>query len=200
MRDLLDAKRAVEVLAAGGVVALPTDTVYGVAASLDHPEAIAKLFAMKRRPSSSPLPVLVDSRRQISRLGVTWPATAQRLTDAFWPGPLTVIVHVPHELALRVGSTTDTAGFRIPDDYLLRTIIEQSGPLAVSSANAHGEPPCCTAIEVLDVLGDCDGFDGVVDDGQRSGEVSTVVDLSSAPWQLVREGSISAGVLARILD
>jgi L-threonylcarbamoyladenylate synthase len=181
MRSLLDPQRAIEVLAAGGVVALPTDTVYGVAASLDHPEALAKLFALKRRPSSSPLPVLVDSRRQIARLGVTWPEAAQRLCDAFWPGPLTVIVHVPHELARRVGSATDTVGFRIPDDYLLRKILVESGPLAVSSANAHDE------------------FDGVVDDGERSGEVSTVVDLSSAPWRLVREGSISSALIARIL-
>jgi L-threonylcarbamoyladenylate synthase len=199
MRSLLDAQRAIEVLASGGVVALPTDTVYGVAASLDHPEALAKLFSLKRRPSSSPLPVLVDSRGQIARLGVTWPEVAQRLCEAFWPGPLTVIVHVPHELARRVGSDSDTVGFRIPDDYLLRKILVESGPLAVSSANAHGEVPCRSAAEVLDALGNRDEFDGVVDDGERAGEVSTVVDLSSVPWRLVREGSISSAVIARIL-
>jgi tRNA threonylcarbamoyl adenosine modification protein (Sua5/YciO/YrdC/YwlC family) len=102
MSGVIDVATAIELLSKGGVVALPTDTVYGVAASLRDPEAIAKLFALKRRPSSAPLPILVDSIKQVTRLGVVWPEEARMLASAFWPGALTIVVHVPHELALRV--------------------------------------------------------------------------------------------------
>jgi L-threonylcarbamoyladenylate synthase len=208
MSGVIDVATAIELLSKGGVVALPTDTVYGVAASLRDPEAIAKLFALKRRPSSAPLPILVDSIKQVTRLGVVWPEEARMLASAFWPGALTIVVHVPHELALRVSSPfiraryrkrTDSAGFRIPDDVVVRQIIDTVGPLAVSSANEHGGTPCTTAGQVLEVLGDRSGFEGVVDDGERRSEPSTVVDLSKGGWRLIREGSVGKGVLKSLL-
>jgi L-threonylcarbamoyladenylate synthase len=199
MSGVIDVATAIELLSKGGVVALPTDTVYGVAASLRDPEAIAKLFALKRRPSSAPLPILVDSIKQVTRLGVVWPEEARMLASAFWPGALTIVVHVPHELALRVSSPTDSAGFRIPDDVVVRQIIDTVGPLAVSSANEHGGTPCTTAGQVLEVLGDRSGFEGVVDDGERRSEPSTVVDLSKGGWRLIREGSVGKGVLKGLL-
>ncbi len=199
MRRLLDVDEVVALLDDGVVVALPTDTVYGVAASLRHPDAISRLFALKRRPSSSPLPVLVDSLKQVTRLGVAWPEEARRLSEAFWPGALTIVVRVPRELARRVGSTSDSAGFRVPDDVVLRRVLERSGPLAVSSANEHGEPPCVTAAQVLDALGDRDELGGLLDDGERGSRVSSVVDLSEGHWRLLREGSLSRAVLRGVL-
>lgn len=200
MDRVINVATAIELLGRGAVVAVPTDTVYGVAASLRDPTAIERLFALKRRPSTSPLPVLVDSIGQISRLGVAWPDDARVLGDVFWPGALTIVVPVAHELAIRVSSSTDSVGFRIPDDVILRRIIEAVGPLAVSSANEHGGTPCTTAQQVLEVLGDRDDFSGVVDDGVRSGEPSTVVDLSSEMWRVIRRGPIGEDALKSLLN
>jgi tRNA threonylcarbamoyl adenosine modification protein (Sua5/YciO/YrdC/YwlC family) len=197
--SVIDVERAIEMLKTGGVVAVPTDTVYGLAASIASDEAVARLFELKRRPSSTALPILVDSINQIHRLGVEWTASAERLSDAFWPGALTIVVHVPRALAARVGSTSETAGFRLADDDVLRSIMEHTGPLAVSSANDHGQAPCQSAGEVLERLGARPQLLGVVDDGDRSGVVSTVVDVSLSPWQLVRAGAVTAGVIKGIL-
>jgi L-threonylcarbamoyladenylate synthase len=195
----LDFEEALEALVGGGVVAVPTDTVYGLAASLADPRAVERLFALKHRPASSPLPILVDSMHQVSTLGVTWPDDGRRLAEAFWPGALTIVVRVPSARARRVGSATDSAGFRLPDDAVLRRLIERAGPLAVSSANEHREAPCRSADEVLAVFAVRDELSGVLDDGERSGEASSVVDLSSGPWRMVRVGSIGVGVISGLL-
>jgi L-threonylcarbamoyladenylate synthase len=200
MTRVIDQDEAVRVLARGGIVALPTDTVYGIAASLRHPDAVAALFGLKHRPDSMALPVLVDDFTQIERLSVTWPAAARRLSDLYWPGPLTIVARVPDELARLVGGVVATAGFRIPGDTALREILARTGPLALSSANEHGEPPCHSVAEVLRAFVGRDELKGVVDGGERSGLVSTVVDLSQTPWHLVREGAISARDLHHVLD
>ena len=199
MTGRLDFEEAVEALVGGGVVAVPTDTVYGVAVSLADSSAVERLFALKRRPTSNPLPILIDSMHQISALGVTWPEGGGRLAEAFWPGALTIVVRVPSALARRVGSATDSAGFRLPDDVILRRIIRRTGPLAVSSANEHRESPCRSADEVLAAFASRDELSGVLDDGERSGDVSSVVDLSSGPWRMVRAGSIGVGVISGLL-
>jgi len=112
--SVVDRDEAVRLLNAGGVVAVPTDTVYGLAASLEHDDAIAHIFSMKHRPSAVALPVLVGATSSIEGLGVTWLPIARTLSDAFWPGALTIVVDVPRELARRVGSGEDTVGFRLP--------------------------------------------------------------------------------------
>jgi L-threonylcarbamoyladenylate synthase len=199
MARLLKVDAAIAAFDAGGVVAIPTDTVYGFAAEVSHPTAVAKLFALKDRPATVPVPVLVDSVDQIAYLGVEWNEYASRLGRAFWPGAITIIVPVPHDLAVLVGSPTDTVGFRIPDDDLMRRVIAVLGPLAVSSANRHGQPACTTAFEVMDQFRDRPELDGVIDGGERSGDVSAVVDLTTNQWRVVREGSITATDIARVL-
>jgi L-threonylcarbamoyladenylate synthase len=199
MARLLKVDAAIAAFDAGGVVAIPTDTVYGFAAEVSHPAAVAKLFALKDRPATVPVPVLVDSVDQIAYLGVEWNEYASRLGRAFWPGALTIIVPVPHDLAVLVGSQADTVGFRIPDDDLMRRVIAVLGPLAVSSANLHGQPACTTAFEVMDQFRGRVELDGVIDGGERSGDVSTVVDLTTNQWRVVREGAISAADVARVL-
>ncbi len=198
MTTVVDAEEAVSRLRQGLVVAVPTDTVYGLAASLDHPDAIAALFRLKRRPTSAALPVLVSSRDAIEALGVAWPTNAHQLSDAFWPGALTIVVPAHTELASSVGGA-GSIGFRIPDDELLLGVLDQCGALAVSSANEHGEPPCHNAQEVLGVLGSNELLSGVLDGGERRGEVSTVVEIVGDSRRILRSGPISGEEIERLL-
>jgi L-threonylcarbamoyladenylate synthase len=200
MPTLLTVEEAIAALDAGGIVAVPTDTVYGLAAEVSQPSAVATLFTLKQRPTFVPIPVLVDSIEQIQFLNVDWPDEAQMLAEAFWPGALTVIVPVPHDLAVMLGGDEDTAGFRIPDDDVLRRMMAVLGPFAVTSANEHGEMPCHSAYEVLERFATRDELDGAIDGGERSGDVSSVVDLSVSPWRVLREGAISTAELERVLN
>jgi tRNA threonylcarbamoyl adenosine modification protein (Sua5/YciO/YrdC/YwlC family) len=199
MPRLLKVEAAIAALDAGGVVAVPTDTVYGLAAEVSQPSAVTTLFTLKHRPTFQPIPVMVDSVDQIQFLGVDWPDEAQALAEAFWPGALTIIVTVPHELAVMLGDEHDTAGFRIPDDDTLRRMMAVLGPFAVTSANEHGEKPCYSAYEVLERFATRDELSGAIDGGERSGDVSSVVDLSVTPWRVLREGAISVAELKRVL-
>jgi tRNA threonylcarbamoyl adenosine modification protein (Sua5/YciO/YrdC/YwlC family) len=194
----LRAARAVTLLRDGAVVALATDTVYGLAASLAHPSALTALFALKRRPGNVALPVLVDGVAQIEALGVTWPAPAARLSDALWPGALTIVVPAPASLARLVGSTRASVGFRCPGDDELRRLLGRTGPLAVSSANEHGEAPCTTAAQVRAAFADRP-LAGVLDGGVRDGAVSTVVELVDDSWRVRRDGAVAREVLADLL-
>jgi len=196
---VVSASEAVRLLREGAVIAIPTDTVYGLAASLNHPTAIARLFALKRRPSTAPVPVLVGSLEVVDSLGVVWPELARRLSDAFWPGALTIVVPAPRGLANAVGSSLDTVGFRLPDDALLLEVLRACGPLAVSSANEHGDLPCQSADDVIDAFEGGGGVDAVLDGGERTGSVSTVIEIAGTSWRVLREGSISAEALGRVL-
>ena len=199
MIELVQRNEAVRLLKSGRVVAVPTDTVYGVAAPLTHPKAVMDLFALKRRPSDAALPVLVDSLADIEGMGVTWPPLAARLSKAFWPGALTIVVAVDGALAELVGSTEGTAGFRVPNHDLLRDVLIQCGPLAVTSANEHGEPPCNSADEVMSTFADHAGLGGVLDGDICAGAVSTVVEIYESGWRILRQGSLSADEITRIL-
>lgn len=199
MVRIINVEVAIATLDGGGVVALPTDTVYGLAGEIGHPEAVETIFKLKDRPRTRALPVLVDSVGQIAYLGAVWSDNAQKLADAFWPGALTIVVAVPHELATLLGSENDTVGFRIPDDDVVRRMIAVIGPLAMSSANVHGAQACHSAYEVRDMFASKSDLVGVVDGGERSGDVSTVLDMTGESWTIVREGAISAGTIAALL-
>jgi tRNA threonylcarbamoyl adenosine modification protein (Sua5/YciO/YrdC/YwlC family) len=194
----LSRDEAATLLDAGEVVAVATDTVYGLAASLARPAAVARLFSIKSRPTTVALPVLVASPAAIEGLGVAWPAPARALADAFWPGALTIVVAVPPALATLVGAE-ESVGFRVPDDATLRGVLDEVGPLAVTSANEHGRPPCRDAEEVLAAFAGRDDLAGVLDDGRRDGEVSTVVALEDDGWRVVRHGALGEDDLARVL-
>lgn len=199
MTRIVERVEAVRLLREGAVVALPTDTVYGVGASLSHPDAVASLFLLKNRPLGVPLPVLVHALSPIQEIDVGWSERAQRLSEEFWPGPLTVVVPASHELALMLGGPRDTVGVRVPDDELLLSVLRECGPLAVSSANTHGVDPCQSAHEVLQALAG-EHLAGVLDGGERRGEVSTVVEVDEFAWRVLREGAISADRIAAVLD
>lgn len=198
MTQIVERDEAVRLLLEGAVVAVPTDTVYGVAASLGHGDAVASLFLLKERPSTVALPVLVHALSPIQEIDVTWSERAQRLSEEFWPGPLTIVVPASRELAVMLGGSGNSVGVRVPDDELLLSVLRECGPLAVSSANTHGAEPCHSADEVLRALAG-EYLAGVLDGGERRGEVSTVVEVAETSWRVLREGAISAARIAAVL-
>jgi len=183
---LIDEAAAIGRLRAGEVVALPTDTVYGLCVAVEAPDATAALFAVKVRPTSVALPVLVAEPSDALDYGRFTPL-ARRVTDAHWPGALTVVVaRVSASAPWDLGGDAETVGLRCPDDIALRRVIGSVGPLAVTSANRHGEPPCATAAEVERALPDVPVLDG----GRRDGTPSTVVDLTGETVVVLRHGGV----------
>ncbi len=191
---------AVAALRAGGVVGVPTDTVYGLAVDPTIPGATDLLFALKARPESLDLPVLVGSVEQAEELagpsGLS--ELARKLADLFWPGPLTIVVPRRAGLDWALGAQSDTIGLRIPDHSLARRLCVDVGPLATTSANVHGEPPCTDADAVERLFGP---RVVVIDGGHRAGAPSTVVSVLDGTPQCLREGALAwADVLAAIAD
>ncbi len=184
--------RVIDELRAGSVVAIPTDTVYGLAATLER-APIAAVFEAKGRPGGLALPVLIGGRDQLDRVAASFPAAASRLTERFWPGPLTVVVGARRKIGRLLGGDGRTVGIRWPDHPFVEELCLAAGPLAVTSANAHGEVPCTTAPAV------CDRFDAssvalVVDGGPCAGTPSTVVDCTAEP-RCLREGALGWAIL-----
>jgi L-threonylcarbamoyladenylate synthase len=192
------ADRAARLLADGEIVAIPTDTVYGLAASLRSEEGIRRIFLVKRRPEHVALPVLVSSLEQAREVIGHVDVRLEVLARAFWPGPLTVVTSAPSEVASRVGSTTPTLGLRCPDDPVVRALLAEVGPLCVTSANEHGRPPCTSAGEVLEIL-DGRGVAGVLDGGLRNAQPSTVLELTTDGVVELRSGPISMDDVGDVL-
>ncbi len=191
---------AIEVLRRGGVVALPTDTVYGIAVALDAPDGIERLFRVKRRPPDRGIILLLDAASQAASIGVIGPA-ASALADALWPGGLTVVVpqrpDVPLPAALTGG--TPTIGLRVPDHGAPRALAAAVGPLPTTSANVSGLPEARDADEILAQLGE--GIDLILDGGPaRGGPPSTVVDCTVEPPVILREGAVPVARIAAVLD
>jgi len=180
-------------LMGGSVIAFATDTVYGVGCMADNAAAIARIYAIKERDRLKAIPVLIGAIEQLPRISEDISESAQRLTQHFWPGALTVIIQ-KHPSLPTVLTSFDTVGVRMPDHDWLRGLIQTCGPLAVTSANISGEPSLATANAVLASL---DGrIDLLVDGGRCDGGVpSTVVDCSVEPAAILREGAIADAVL-----
>ena len=148
--------------------------------------AVGKVFALKGRPPGLALPVLVGSPRQVHQVAAAWPAAAASLADRFWPGPLTLVVPALPEVGAAVGGG-GTVGVRHPRHDFVGALCRETGPLAVTSANRHGEPPCTTAQAAAEL------FDGdllVVDGGTCDAPPSTVVDCTQSPPSCVRQGAV----------
>ena len=181
---------AAAVLRSGAVVAIPTDTVYGLAVDPTAPGATAVVFALKARPPGLDLPVLVASRAQADTLAGPegLPDAARILADAFWPGALTIVVPRGAGLDWDLGAARHTVGLRMPDHPLARAVCERVGPLATTSANRHGDPPCTDADTVAAVFGDAVV---VVDGGRCDGEPSTVVSVVGGDVRCLRHGALA---------
>jgi L-threonylcarbamoyladenylate synthase len=177
-------------LKAGKVVAIPTDTVYGLAVDPRHPGSTGLLFALKRRPTTLVLPVLVSGVAQAEALsgpdGLS-PA-GRRLAARFWPGSLTIVVERRSDLGWDLGGDGATIGVRCPAHAAARRLCERVGPLATTSANRHGEAPITTAAALTEEFGA--RVATVVDGGVCGGTPSTVVDATGDELRCLREGSV----------
>ncbi|HEX4124999.1 MAG TPA: L-threonylcarbamoyladenylate synthase [Tepidisphaeraceae bacterium] len=186
--------RAVTILRAGGLVAFPTETVYGLGADATSAEAVARIFAAKGRPANNPLIVHVADAAAAQRCAANWPAAAETLATRFWPGPLTIVVRRVRSgnwaVADAVSAGGDTIGLRAPDHPIaLRLLREFAGPVAAPSANRSSHVSPTTAAHVRDDLGD--RVDLILDGGPcRVGIESTVLDLTGEPT-ILRPGHIS---------
>ena len=169
---------------------LPTDTVYGLAATL---ASAGRLFDVKRRPRDVDLPVLVASADQLRGLArLPLPEAAARLVAEHWPGALTLVLDRDPDLEADLGASATTVGVRCPDAEVVRAVCAEVGPLAVTSANRHGEPTPATAQEVAAALGDDVAV--VVDGGRLDGVPSTVVRVPpDGAVEVLRRGAIDVG-------
>jgi len=196
--DAAGARAAAEVLVGGGVAVLPTDTVYGLAARPGDAEAVRAVFRAKDRPEGMHLPVLAATRSQVLALGVAFTAGAEALARWWWPGPLTLalgFVDGASRPAWLMGR--EEVAVRIPDHAFLRSLLEQTGVLVVTSANPHGAPTPRTAEDVAASLGPT--VDLLVDGGRLRDVPSTLVNLSAGQPVVEREGAISRAEVAGAL-
>ncbi len=191
-------RHAQDILHNGGLVAFPTDTVYGLAALPFQAEFVERLYTAKGRNSDRSIAVLLGDQSQLKLIAKDMGEMALRLAEHFWPGPLTLIV--PRlEMLPDVLSPTSTVGVRIPDHPLALSLLRQAGPLAVTSANLSGHNNCNTAQEVLEQL---DGrIHLILDGGQTIGGVpSTVVDCTGKEPVVLREGPVTRVDLQAVLS
>ena len=186
----LSISQATETLRSGGVVAFPTDTVYGVGADPFQPEAVRKLYQIKGRPIDKPIPILVGSVDDVQRVAQNLPTIFGQLAEHFWPGELTLIVEAK-ALPSEVTAGGHTVGVRMPDHPLALALLQRyGGAIATTSANKSDEPPATSAAEVQAELGELVGV--ILDGGQTATRVaSTVLDLSVLPPVILRHGGIS---------
>ena len=193
------AQIAAEIIKKGGLVAVPTETVYGLGANGLDENAVAKIFIAKGRPQDNPLILHIAEETEMERFCHSIPESAYRLAEAFWPGPLTIVLPARDIVPKRTTGGLSTVAVRCPDCDITRSIIRLAGvPLAAPSANLSGKPSTTTAQHVLH---DHDGqIEAVVDGGScRVGVESTIVDLTEDRPRLLRPGGITPAQLTEVL-
>jgi L-threonylcarbamoyladenylate synthase len=194
-----DLRRAAELLRSGGLVAFPTETVYGLGANALDAEAVDRIFTAKGRPATSPLIVHVDSIQMAKTLVSEWPAAAGELASRFWPGPLTLVLPKKTIVPDRVTAGLDTVGVRMPAHPIALALIREAGiPLAAPSANRFTELSPTTAGHVRSALGD--RVDLILDGGPSTvGIESTVLSLTGGVARLLRPGMITQAQIEGII-
>ncbi|WP_169950306.1 L-threonylcarbamoyladenylate synthase [Microbispora sp. H11081] len=186
MTGLAEATAAVR---RGELVVLPTDTVYGIGADAFTPSGVTALLEAKGRGRDMPVPVLVGTVRAANALVESLGTYGQDLVDAFWPGPLTLILRANRSLSWDLGDTKGTVAVRMPLHQVALDLLKETGPMAVSSANRSGNPPATTADEAQEQLGD--SVEVYLDGGRCDDNVpSTIVDLTTAVPRVLRKGAI----------
>jgi L-threonylcarbamoyladenylate synthase len=182
----------------GGLVVLPTDTVYGLAADAFDKDSVQELLDAKGRGREMPPPVLVSAATTLDALAVRVPSWARALVEEFWPGALTLVCHAHSSLQWDLGDTRGTVAVRMPDHPVALEILERTGPLAVSSANLTGHPAATEADQAEEMLGE--DVEVLVDGGTSpGGEASTIVDATTTPGRVLRVGAISLEQLNEVL-
>jgi L-threonylcarbamoyladenylate synthase len=184
---------------AGGIVGIPTETVYGIGV-VPRPEALAAVIAAKQRAGDKGIALLIDGLDQMDGL-VVLAEPARRLAERYWPGALTLVLplHRPELVPEAVTGGRDTLGLRIPDHPVPRALARELGPIAVTSANRAGEPPAQVPEELIASVGHALAL--VLDDGPvRGGVASTVVAIDRAGnWRVLREGAIDLAAIAAVV-
>jgi L-threonylcarbamoyladenylate synthase len=188
-----DITAAADCLRAGGLVAFPTETFYGLGADALDPAAVARVFHAKGRPADKPLLVLVDSAAMAGEVTADIPEQARRLMARYWPGPLTLILNARPHLPPALTAGTGTIGVRVPGHPVARALVRAAGrPVTAPSANPHGAPSPRTASEVLAGLGDA--VDLVLDAGPTPGGLpSTLLDVTGTVPRVIRPGAVRPG-------
>ncbi len=205
VRDVVH--RVVQALAEGELVALPTETIYGVAASATHPKAIAKLSDAKGRSASAPFTLAVKSADDAEDYSPNWPPLARRLARRCWPGPVTLVVdgNHPESLLHQLSDETrqslcpqGTVGLRAPANQVMQDVLRMlAGPLVLTSVNKSGEPPATTAQQCIDSFGEHLAL--VIDDGPAHyGQASSVVRVDANGVEMLREGVVGKATIDRL--
>ena len=190
---------AAELLRAGKLVAIPTETVYGLGANALDEAAVRRIFEAKGRPFSSPLIVHVSDIATARSLASNWPREAEALAARFWPGPLTLVCRQQGSLMWDLGETLGTVAVRMPDDEVALAVLERTGPLAVSSANLTSMPAATDADQAEKMLGSAVSV--IVDGGASpGGEASTIIDVTVAKGRVLRLGALSLEQLNAALE
>jgi L-threonylcarbamoyladenylate synthase len=190
--DAAGIARAADLLRSGELVAFPTDTVYGIGSRTGDPEALARLFAAKRRDPEKAVPWLVASAADAARAGFRADDRAVRLAERYWPGALTLVLPAADGLA--------TQAFRVPAHAVALALLEAAGPLSVSSANRSGEPETLDADDVAIAFADSEEPSAILDGGPVPGGVaSSVLDLSVPRARLLREGAVSRAEIEALI-
>lgn len=189
---------AARLLANGHVVAVPTETVYGLAASLTQPKAVEAIFALKGRPANNPLIIHVASTSQLIPYVKSFPEGFERLAEAFWPGPMTIVLPVREEaVPEKVRAGLSTAAFRVPHHPLARELLQLAGPLVMPSANVSGRP---SATSPEHVEGDFGIEFPVLDGGAcERGLESTILIAKDGEWRVIRQGALPPEAFGEVL-
>jgi L-threonylcarbamoyladenylate synthase len=181
---------AAEFIRRGQIVAIPTDTFYGIAADPFNLAAVEQIYRVKGRPETRALPILVNSVTQALTMTRDVPYTFHKLAAKFWPGPLTILVEASTGVPLKVTANTGNVALRWPNSAVVNALIEGTmGPVTGTSGNISGQPACATAIDLLEQMGD--RLPLIIDAGETPGNLaSTIVKLENDDWQIMREGVI----------
>lgn len=193
--------QAAEIIRAGGLVAIPTETVYGLGANAMDEEAVAKIFLAKGRPQDNPLIIHISCAEELTRYCHDIPEVAWRLAERFWPGPLTMVLPVKPCVPRRTTAGLSTVAVRCPKTQVTRELIRAAGvPIAAPSANLSGKPSTTTAAHVLHDYGTDGRIDAIIDGGPcEVGVESTIVDLTGEKPRLLRPGGITPEELRDLL-
>jgi L-threonylcarbamoyladenylate synthase len=183
--------KAAGAVLSGGIIAFPTDTTYGLGVNPFDDSAVSKVYRLKQRQQEKPLILLLSSQEQLENITQKVSEEAKKLMEHFWPGPLTLIFAASNELKSFSIGHTGKIGVRIPDNPIARKLIDACRiPLTATSANISGQPSSRSAQDAIDYFGN--KIEIVLDGGPSQNEIeSTVIDLTSSPISLIREGQIS---------
>jgi tRNA threonylcarbamoyl adenosine modification protein (Sua5/YciO/YrdC/YwlC family) len=189
---------AVAALRSGGVVVLPTDTVYGIGADAFDAEAVRAVLAAKGRGRDLPLPVLVPNHRTLDGLARDVPDYARALIEAHWPGPLTLVFKAQTSLQWDLGDTNGTVAVRMPDDEVALAVLAAVGPMAVTSANTTGLPAASTVVQAQEQLADAVAV--YLDGGpSRGGAASTILDCTGISPVTLRAGALGQAAIDAVV-